>query len=111
MVKVFSNYIRLFLSFFSQYNQPAFLKESEEVNSIPDINGLNFILSWVCFNPILVASKELNDEKFLFTMMLMVGTMTMDISEAEAKRFVGGGSSGRQSNNVSGQATLATQNR
>ena len=110
MVKVFLNYIRLFLSFCSQYNQPTFLKESEEVNSIPDINGLNFILSWVCFNPILVASKELNDEKFLFTMMLMVGTMTIDISEAEAKRFVGG-SSGRQWNNVSGQATPAAQNR
>jgi predicted lipid-binding transport protein (Tim44 family) len=46
-------------------------------------------------------------KKFLFTMMLMVGAMSMVASEAEAKRFGGGGSSGRQSNNVSRQAAPA----
>jgi predicted lipid-binding transport protein (Tim44 family) len=46
-------------------------------------------------------------KKFLFTMMLMVGAMTMVASEAEAKRVGGGGSSGRQSNNVSRQASPA----
>jgi predicted lipid-binding transport protein (Tim44 family) len=46
-------------------------------------------------------------KKFLFTMMLMVGAMSMVVTEAEAKRFGGGGSSGRQSNNVSRQAAPA----
>ena len=46
-------------------------------------------------------------KKFLFTMMLMVGAMTMVVAEAEAKRVGGGGSSGRQSNNVSRQAAPA----
>ena len=46
-------------------------------------------------------------KKILFTMMLMLGTMTMLVSEAEAKRIGGGGSSGRQSNNVSRQAAPA----
>jgi predicted lipid-binding transport protein (Tim44 family) len=47
-------------------------------------------------------------KKLLFTMMLMVGAMTMVVAEAEAKRVGGGGSSGRQSNNVSRQAAPAT---
>jgi predicted lipid-binding transport protein (Tim44 family) len=46
-------------------------------------------------------------KKFLFTMMLLVGAMTMVVSEAEAKRFGGGGSIGKQSNNVSRQAAPA----
>jgi predicted lipid-binding transport protein (Tim44 family) len=46
-------------------------------------------------------------KKFLFSMMLMVGSMTMVVAEAEAKRIGGGGSSGRQSNNVSKQAAPA----
>ena len=31
-------------------------------------------------------------KKFLFTMMLMVGALTLAVSDAEAKRFGGGGS-------------------
>lgn len=46
-------------------------------------------------------------KKFLFTMMLMVGTLSMVVSDAEAKRFGGGSSVGRQSNNVSRQAAPA----
>lgn len=46
-------------------------------------------------------------KKFLFTMMLLVGAMTMVVSEAEAKRFGGGGSIGKQSTNVSRQAAPA----
>lgn len=46
-------------------------------------------------------------KKFLITMMLMVGAMTMVIPEADAKRVGGGGSSGTQSNNVSRQAAPA----
>ena len=49
-------------------------------------------------------------KKLLFAMMLMVGSMTMVVVEAEAKRVGGGGSSGRQSNNVSRQAAPATPN-
>ena len=49
-------------------------------------------------------------KKYLFTLMLMVGAMTMVASEAEAKRFGGGSSSGRQSNNVSRQAAPAAPN-
>ena len=47
-------------------------------------------------------------KKLLFTMMLMVGAMTMVVTEANAKRVGGGGSSGRQSNNVSRQVAPAT---
>lgn len=46
-------------------------------------------------------------KKLLFTMMLMVGAMTMVVTEANAKRVGSGGSSGRQSNNVSRQAAPA----
>ena len=46
-------------------------------------------------------------KKFLFTMMLLVGSITMLASEAEAKRFGGGGTIGRQSTNVSRQAAPA----
>ncbi len=49
-------------------------------------------------------------KKFLFTMMLMVGAMTMVVTDATAKRVGGGGSSGTQSNNVSRQAAPATPN-
>lgn len=46
-------------------------------------------------------------KKFLFTMMLMVGALTVAVSDAEAKRFGGGSSVGRQSTNVSRQAAPA----
>lgn len=46
-------------------------------------------------------------KKFLFTMTLLVVSMTMLASEAEAKRFGGGGTIGRQSTNVSRQAAPA----
>ncbi|MDO8702278.1 MAG: TIM44-like domain-containing protein [Undibacterium sp.] len=46
-------------------------------------------------------------KKFLFTMMLMLGALTMTVSDAEAKRFGGGSSVGRQSTNVSRQAAPA----
>ncbi|MDO9192750.1 MAG: TIM44-like domain-containing protein [Undibacterium sp.] len=46
-------------------------------------------------------------KKFLFATMLMLGALTMAVSDAEAKRFGGGGSIGRQSNNVSRQAAPA----
>lgn len=47
-------------------------------------------------------------KKFLLVMMLMTGALTMTVSDAEAKRLGGGGSVGRQSNNVSRQAAPAT---
>lgn len=46
-------------------------------------------------------------KKFLFAMMLMAGALTMTVTDAEAKRMGGGGSAGRQSNNVSRQAAPA----
>ena len=46
-------------------------------------------------------------KKFLFTMTLLVVSMTMLASEADAKRFGGGGTIGRQSTNVSRQAAPA----
>ena len=46
-------------------------------------------------------------KKFLFTMMLLLGSIAMLASEAEAKRFGGGGTIGRQSTNVSRQAAPA----
>jgi predicted lipid-binding transport protein (Tim44 family) len=47
-------------------------------------------------------------KKFLFTMMLMVGSLTMVVADAEAGRMGGRSSFGRQSNNVSRQAAPAT---
>jgi predicted lipid-binding transport protein (Tim44 family) len=47
-------------------------------------------------------------KKILFTMMLMVGALTMTMVDAEARRMGGGGSFGRQSSNVSRQAAPAT---
>ncbi|MFZ6873854.1 Tim44 domain-containing protein [Undibacterium sp. Di27W] len=44
-------------------------------------------------------------KKFLIAMLVVVSTMTMTVFDAEAKRLGGGGSIGRQSNNVSRQAT------
>ena len=46
-------------------------------------------------------------KKFLFAMMLMAGALTIAVSDAEAKRFGGGGSVGKQSTNVSRQAAPA----
>ena len=46
-------------------------------------------------------------KKFLFTMILLVGSISILASEAEAKRFGGGGSVGKQSTNVSRQAAPA----
>ncbi len=46
-------------------------------------------------------------KKFLFAMMLMAGALTIAVSDAEAKRFGGGGSIGKQSTNVSRQAAPA----
>ncbi len=46
-------------------------------------------------------------KKFLFAMMLMAGALTVAVSDAEAKRFGGGSSVGRQSTNVSRQAAPA----
>ncbi len=47
-------------------------------------------------------------KKFLFTMMLMIGSLTMVVADAEAGRMGGGRSIGRQSSNVSRQAAPAT---
>lgn len=44
-------------------------------------------------------------KKFLIAMLVVASTMAMTVSDAEAKRLGGGGSIGRQSNNVSRQAT------
>jgi len=44
-------------------------------------------------------------KKFLIAMLVVASTMTMTAFDAEAKRLGGGGSIGRQSNNVSRQAT------
>lgn len=44
-------------------------------------------------------------KKFLIAMLVVASTMTMTVFDAEAKRLGGGGSIGRQSNNVSRQAT------
>ena len=46
-------------------------------------------------------------KKFLCAMMLMVGALTIAVSDAEAKRFGGGSSIGKQSTNVSRQAAPA----
>ena len=46
-------------------------------------------------------------KKFLFTMMLLLGSISMLATEAEAKRLGGGGTIGRQSTNVSRQAAPA----
>ncbi|MES2049578.1 MAG: Tim44-like domain-containing protein [Pseudomonadota bacterium] len=46
-------------------------------------------------------------KKFLFAMMLMAGALTITVSDAEAKRFGGGSSIGKQSTNVSRQAAPA----
>lgn len=44
-------------------------------------------------------------KKFLIAMLVVASTMAMTVSDAEAKRLGGGGSIGRQSNNVTRQAT------
>ncbi|MFZ6643611.1 Tim44 domain-containing protein [Undibacterium sp. TC4M20W] len=44
-------------------------------------------------------------KKFLIAMLVVASTMTMTVFDAEAKRLGGGGSIGRQSNNVTRQAT------
>ncbi|MES2106513.1 MAG: Tim44-like domain-containing protein [Pseudomonadota bacterium] len=46
-------------------------------------------------------------KKFLLTMMIALGAVSLGIAEAEAKRVGGGGSIGRQSQNVSRQAPPA----
>lgn len=43
-------------------------------------------------------------KKFLIAMMVVASTLAMTVSDAEAKRLGGGGSIGRQSNNVTRQA-------
>jgi len=47
-------------------------------------------------------------KKFLLTMVLMLGALSMTVTDAEAKRLGGGGSAGRQSGNVSRQAAPAS---
>ncbi|MFZ6654142.1 Tim44 domain-containing protein [Undibacterium sp. TJN19] len=49
-------------------------------------------------------------KKFLIAMLMVASTMAMTLSDAEAKRLGGGGSIGRQSNNVSRQATPPVSN-
>ncbi|MFZ6721470.1 Tim44 domain-containing protein [Undibacterium sp. Ji49W] len=49
-------------------------------------------------------------KKFLIAMLVVASTMAMTVSDAEAKRLGGGGSIGRQSNNVSRQATTPPAN-
>ena len=44
-------------------------------------------------------------KKFLLAMMMVVSALSITVSDAEAKRLGGGGSVGRQSSNVSRQAT------
>lgn len=44
-------------------------------------------------------------KKFLIAMLVVATTMAMSVTDAEAKRLGGGGSIGKQSNNVSRQAT------
>ena len=44
-------------------------------------------------------------KKFLIAMLVVASTMAMTVSDADAKRLGGGGSVGRQSNNVARQAT------
>lgn len=47
-------------------------------------------------------------KKFLLTLMIAVGSLSMVMADAEARRMGGGGSFGRQSHNVSRQATPPT---
>lgn len=47
-------------------------------------------------------------KKFLLAMVMVASTLAMTVTDADAKRLGGGGSSGRQSQNVSRQATPAT---
>jgi predicted lipid-binding transport protein (Tim44 family) len=49
-------------------------------------------------------------KKFLIAVLMVASTMAMTLSDAEAKRLGGGGSIGRQSNNVSRQATPPVSN-
>ncbi len=48
-------------------------------------------------------------KKFLLTLMIAVGSLSMVVTDAEARRMGGGGSFGKQSNNVSRQATPPAQ--
>lgn len=49
-------------------------------------------------------------KKYLLTLMIAVGSLSMVVADAEARRMGGGGSFGRQSSNVSRQATPPAQN-
>lgn len=48
-------------------------------------------------------------KKFLLTLMIAVGALSMVVTDAEARRMGGGGSFGKQSSNVSRQATPPSQ--
>lgn len=48
-------------------------------------------------------------KKFLLTLMIAVGSLSFVVADAEAKRMGGGGSFGKQSNNVSRQSTPPSQ--
>ena len=49
-------------------------------------------------------------KKFLVTLMVAVSALSVVVSEAQAKRVGGGGSAGKQSQNVSGQQAAPMQN-